>query len=79
MKQTQTDRILAYLKRHGSISDAEARDEIGCTRLAARVLDLRKAQWNIETERRKGVNRYGEVVHFGVYTLVMDDQFSLAI
>lgn len=45
----QTDRVLAYIEFHGSISDLEALREIGIRRLAARVWDLRAAGHDIRT------------------------------
>ena len=39
---TQTEAILDYLNRYGSITPVEALREIGCFRLAARIHDLEK-------------------------------------
>ena len=53
---SQTDKILAHLKRCGSIEALEALERYGCFRLAARINDLRGAGFLIVTERveRKG-------------------------
>ncbi len=48
---TQTDEVLAYIHRHGSITAYEAMNVLGCYRLAARISDLRKAGVDIESER----------------------------
>lgn len=48
-KATQCKQILDYLQEKGSITPLEALLEIGCMRLSARILDLRKLGWNIRT------------------------------
>lgn len=47
---TQAERILEYMKEHGSISPLEAADEIGCMRLAAKIADLKESGVLIRTE-----------------------------
>jgi hypothetical protein len=47
---TQTEAILAHLLSGKSITPLDALNEYGCFRLGARVLDLRKEGYNIETE-----------------------------
>ena len=46
---SQCDRVLAYLEGAGSISDMEALDALRIRRLAARIYDLRKLGWSIES------------------------------
>jgi hypothetical protein len=53
---TQTDRILAHLQAHQSITPIEALELYGCFRLAARISDLREAGHQIETETVRGPN-----------------------
>jgi hypothetical protein len=48
---TQTDRVLAYMVNHGSITALQAEQHLRCHRLAARIADLRKAGVDIESER----------------------------
>ena len=57
---SQATEILDYIDRHGSITDAEARDEIGCHRLAARVADLKAIGIDIRTEMISGIGRNGK-------------------
>ena len=40
-KDIDKEKVLAYLKKHHSITDLEAREYIGTTRLGARIWDLR--------------------------------------
>ena len=47
---TQSDQILAHLKSGNSITPLEALNLFGCFRLGARILDLRKEGYDIQTE-----------------------------
>lgn len=44
----QNEKILAYMQSHGSITTLDAIIDIGVTRLAARIYDLKKEGHNIE-------------------------------
>jgi len=66
---TQNERIIAHLKEHGSISRREAFEEYGIANLPARITDLRKQGYNIETHDIKITNRYGEKTSFARYFL----------
>ena len=68
-KQRHCDLILGHLKTHGSISHYEAEDMYGCTRLAARIKDLRNRGVCIETKMVKGLNRHGGKIRYAVYRL----------
>ena len=46
---SQTHTVLAYIRRHGSITAAEAVEGFRCYRLAARVKDLRNMGYDIVT------------------------------
>ena len=61
---TQTQQVLAFLKRYGSIDPLTAWKELRSARLAARIHDLRCKGLNIRTER---VRRNGST--FARYTL----------
>jgi hypothetical protein len=56
---TQTDRILAYLKRGKPITGLDAFKKFGCLRLPARVLDLKRAGHDI---RKRTVEKGGKYV-----------------
>ena len=73
-KQKHCDLILGHLKSHGSISHYEAEDMYGCTRLAARINDLRNRGVAIKTEIVKGKNRNGEATHFAVYKMAEGEE-----
>lgn len=55
--------IIAYIREHGSITSVQAFKEMGCTRLSARIKELRDHGYKITTEMRK--TKEGKV--YGVY------------
>lgn len=56
----QTDMVMEYMAEHDGITSLEAVRDLGVTRLAARIADLRAAGIEIETERVRVPNRRGE-------------------
>ena len=69
----QDELIKMHLEEHGSITSMEAFELYGCTRLSARIWNLRHSGMNITGESTKSKNRYGKNVHFSTYRLVMND------
>lgn len=65
---TQKDRVFNYMKEFGSISSLEAFKDLGITRLAAVIFELKKSH-NIISELENWENRYGEKVYFSRYRL----------
>lgn len=53
----------------GSITDSEARYEIGVARLASRIFDIRTAGFDIIGETVAAKNRYGEPTRFSKYSI----------
>lgn len=68
-KQTQAQRVLAYMREFGSITQLEALSDLGCMRLASRITDLRKQGHEIESSRDKVKNRYGDTCYIKRYRL----------
>jgi hypothetical protein len=66
---SQCDRVLAYIKEHGYITDNDAHDDLGVNRLSGRVYDLKDKGYDIRLEWRSGRNRYGRMVRYGAYYL----------
>lgn len=60
--KSQNKQVLDYMKNHGSITPLEALNHIGCMRLSARIWDLRKEGYNINTEQIKVKSRAGSAV-----------------
>ena len=65
---TQTERILDYMERNGSITPLEAM-QLGIMRLGARIYDLKESGIKIVTERVTEKNRFGELCSFARYRL----------
>ena len=66
---TQIGAVLAHLKEHGELTSMEAFKLYGCTRLAARIFDLRKQGFVIDTIEDTGKTRYGTACKYARYVL----------
>lgn len=64
---TQKDRVLKYIDDFGSISVAEAINEIGVGCLTKCISNIRKAGIDIITVNVCHKNRYGEPTHHAEY------------
>lgn len=69
MKDTQADRILRYMKDYGGITQLQATMYLGCTRLAARISDLRDRGVMISDDWVKVTNRDGSTSTVKEYRL----------
>lgn len=71
---TQREQILEYIKAFGSITPMEAFADLGITKLATRISEMRRdgIEFNIETVRNK--NRFGKPVHYARYSLCEVEQ-----
>ena len=65
----QNSRVLEHLRDHGSISQKQANELYGVTRLGARIYDLKELGYKITRELVTGFNRYGEKTRYAVYYL----------
>lgn len=66
---TQGEKVLDYMKKHGSITTMEAFKNFGITRLSARVFELREKGYMIDSDPVKVKTREGEKVTVARYTL----------
>lgn len=66
---TQTEQVLMYMQKHGSISAAEAIENFGCYRLGARIYDLRHRGYRIMRVMEHGQNRYGDKTAYARYRM----------
>lgn len=64
---TQCEKIIKYIEDFGSITTMQAFIDLGCTRLASRICDIRNQGYDIKSEFVSGTNRYGEPVSFKKY------------
>lgn len=75
-RPTQVLRLIDYLMEHKSITQREARNELGIERLPSRIHELRKTGYPITGKMIEVKNRHGEKCRIKRYTLgveVMDD------
>lgn len=66
---TQKERIIDYILEFGSITSLQAFQDLGCTRLASRICDLRKDGYIFDKKYVKSKNRYGEDTVYVEYSL----------
>lgn len=71
-RTTQEERVLEYMQRFGYITTLDAFNDLGITRLSAKIFNLRKAGYEIPDETIKVKNRFGEEVHVKKYMLAED-------
>lgn len=69
-KRTQADRILDYMREFGGITTMDAFNDLGVTRLSARIYEIiNDYEIPVKKERMERLNRYGEKVRFDRYML----------
>lgn len=64
---TQGERILRYIDEFGSITPHDAFRDLGITKLATRISELKRDGYRFDQKYEKSKNRYGEPVHFMRY------------
>lgn len=65
----QGQRVLAYIYDHGSISPLEAFRDLGITKLATRVSELKRDGIRFAQEYEETTNRFGEKVRYMRYRM----------
>ena len=66
---TQREAILQYIKDFGSITPMEAFSDLGITKLATRISEMRKDGMKFRIETERGKNRYGKPTRYSRYSL----------
>ena len=64
---TQHNLIVNYILDFGSISPMEAFSDLGVTKLATRISEMRKRGMVFDSEWEERKNRYGKTVRFKRY------------
>ena len=59
--------ILDYIDRFGSISPMEAFMDLGITKLATRISEMRKNGYEFSKKMESRKNRYGKTCHYMRY------------
>ena len=74
IKKTQMSMIREHLRTKGTITSMEAIKLYGCTRLSAKIFNLKQAGWEIDSLPTPGTNRYGETTVFSTYRFVSEPE-----
>lgn len=67
---TQREAILQYIEDFGSITPMQAFGDLGITKLATRISEMRKDGIDFKIEMVRSKNRYGKTVHYARYSFV---------
>lgn len=65
----QYERILQYINDFGSITPMEAFSDLGITKLATRISEMRRDGIEFDQEMEYSKNRYGQKVHYMRYSM----------
>lgn len=66
---TQKELILKYIQDFGSITPMDAFTDLGITKLATRISEMRRTGINIKIDIEKGKNRYQKSIRYARYSL----------
>lgn len=66
---SQKEEILKYMQSNGGITQLQATNSLGCTRLAARISDLRAEGHDIKKEMITVRKRFGGKARVARYSL----------
>lgn len=69
IRRNQKLRVLEFMQKNGSITHYDAETWFGCTRLPARIKELKDEGHVIKRRFERGVNRFGEPTHYARYFL----------
>jgi len=73
MTKTQNDLVLEYLQKFGHITSLQAFEDLGVTRISARIYDLRQDGHIIESQFIDVPRRNGQTARVKRYTLVIPE------
>ncbi len=65
---TQHEAILKYIDDYGSITPMQAFSDLGVTKLATRVSEMKKKGYKFETTEIETTTRYGKKVRYCKYS-----------
>ena len=73
MRVTQKQKVIQYIERFGSITPMEAFADLGITKLATRISEMRKSGMEFKIEMVQGKNRFQEPVRYAKYSFPEGD------
>lgn len=65
---TQHQRVIQYIEQFGSITPMQAFADLGITKLATRISEMRKSGMEFKIEMVQGKNRFEEPVRYARYS-----------
>lgn len=68
MMMTQREAILQYITEFGSITPMQAFSDLGITKLATRISEMRKDGWKFKIEMVTVKGRYQRMVTYAKYS-----------
>lgn len=71
---SQCDMVIKYINDFGSITTLQAFHDLGITRLASRIHDLKKRGYCFARETMESQNRYGQPVRYIRYSFLTIDR-----
>ena len=69
-KRNQMTAIKEHLVKKKTITSMQAIELYGCTRLSAKIFDLRQAGWEIDSIPKTGTTRFGDTCQYVQYRFV---------
>ena len=72
MRLTQHQKVIQYIEQFGSITPMQAFADLGITKLATRISEMRKSGMEFKIEIVHGKNRFQEPVRYAKYSFPED-------
>ena len=69
-KMNRAERVYQYMREFGSITPMDAIKDLGYTRLACAISEMKRDGHKVKTEIETGRNRWGKPTHYARYYLV---------
>lgn len=73
-RPTQRERVVAYMKAHGSITRLNSCTELFIFELSSRIGELERRGWIFEKTRESVKNIYGETKNFTRYSILHEGE-----
>lgn len=70
---TQKQLILNYIREFGSITPLQAFADLGITKLATRISEMKRDGMNIKVDSVQQKNRYGKTITFSKYSMMEEE------
>ena len=70
----QRELILEYITRFGSITPMQAFTDLGITKLATRISEMRRDGMEFDIEIVSSKNRFNRTVHYAKYSFIKENK-----